>query len=387
MSQYPNADEKESENSAQAAIPISAATSQDSLSSNESPVESEEIEEVNNVSASLGISEVETNIHSGESEQLSLLHESTNAFLDHATATTEGANHLETLTASEEEVSLKYSTKVLRQGPWLHPYPTVVTLSLIALMISIVMGSFIVDRYYSKFFTPNYFSAPPDLENVIETVQKSTVVVTCGESLGSGWAIDLGPVVAEADFELKIKDKRFPYSVITNHHVIESCVDNPDAVRVSNGVTEFISSLFTYDEENDLAIVATRAQIPPLPFSQKPEPGWWSLALGSPFGLEKSVSTGNVMNTLPEGYIISSAPINPGNSGGPLINSLGEVMGTNTSYLRNSQSFNFASDIDLLCEKLVNCGGSSFERERPEQCSTWCGFKQWLVEIRDFVLG
>jgi len=102
---------------------------------------------------------------------------------------------------SEEEISDQYK-KVIRQGPWLHPYPTVVTLSIIGLIISLVLGSFVVDRYYTKFFTPNFFAAPPDLESTIKRVQLSTVVVTCGQSQGTGWAVDLGSVVADADFQL-----------------------------------------------------------------------------------------------------------------------------------------------------------------------------------------
>ena len=87
------------------------------------------------------------------------------------------------------------------------------------------------------------------------------------------------------------------------------------------------------------------------------------MALGSPFGLEKSVSTGNVMNITPGGYVISTAPVNPGNSGGPLVNSFGQVLGTNTAFLRGYQSINIASDVDLLCRKLVDCGGYLFERD------------------------
>lgn len=287
---------------------------------------------------------------------------------------------------SEEEISDQYK-KVIRQGPWLHPYPTVVTLSIIGLIISLVLGSFVVDRYYTKFFTPNFFSAPPDLESTIKRVQLSTVVVTCGQSQGTGWAVDLDSVVADADFQLKVKDNLYPYSVITNHHVIEACENNPDAVRVSNGTTDYISSLFTIDRKNDLAIVATQAQIPELEISPRPAPGWWAMAIGSPFGLEKSVSTGNVMNVTVGGYVISTAPVNPGNSGGPLVNSLGQVMGTNTAFLRGYQSVNIASDVDLLCRKLVDCGGDLFERDYVEKCDTWCQFKSWTSELLDFIFG
>ena len=287
---------------------------------------------------------------------------------------------------SEEEISDQYK-KTIRQGPWLHPYPTIVALSIIGLIVTLVLGSFIVDRYYTKFFTPNFYSAPPDLESTIKRVQQSTVVVTCGNSQGTGWAVDLGPVAADANFQLKVKDNLYPYSVITNHHVIENCVNNPDAVRVSNGTTQYISSLFTFDEENDLAIVATQARIPELQISPRPSPGWWAMALGSPFGLEKSVSTGNVMNLTPGGYVISTAPVNPGNSGGPLVNSLGQVMGTNTAFLRGFQSVNIASDVDLLCKNLVDCGGDLFERNYIEPCDTWCQFKSWSSELLDFIFG
>lgn len=287
---------------------------------------------------------------------------------------------------SEEQISKQYD-KTLRQGPWLHPYPTIVTLSIVGLIVTLVLGSFIVDRYYTKFFTPNFYSAPPDLESTIKQVQQSTVVVTCGNSQGTGWAVDLGPVAADANFQLKVKDNLYPYSVITNHHVIENCVNNPDAVRVSNGTTQYISSLFTFDEENDLAIVATQARIPELQISPRPSPGWWAMALGSPFGLEKSVSTGNVMNLTPGGYVISTAPVNPGNSGGPLVNSLGQVMGTNTAFLRGFQSVNIASDVDLLCKNLVDCGGDLFERNYIEPCDTWCQFKSWSSELLDFIFG
>ena len=287
---------------------------------------------------------------------------------------------------SEEQISEQYS-KTLRQGPWLHPYPTIVTLSIIGLIVSLFLGTFIVDRYYTKFFTPNFYSAPPDLESTILRVQESTVVVTCGESQGTGWAIDLGPVVTDADFELKVKDNLYPYSVITNHHVIKDCINNPDKVRVSNGTQSYISSLFTFDERNDLAIIATQARIPTLQISPRPSPGWWSMALGSPFGLEKSVSTGNVMNVTPDKYVLSSAPVNPGNSGGPLVNSLGQVMGTNTAFLKGLQSVNIASDVDLLCNSLVDCGGDIFERVYVEQCNTWCQIKNWSSELMDFVAG
>lgn len=93
------------------------------------------------------------------------------------------------------------------------------------------------------------------------------------------------------------------------------------------------------------------------------------------------------MNITPDKYVLSSAPVNPGNSGGPLVNSLGQVMGTNTAFVKGLQSVNIASDVDLLCNSLVDCGGDLFERVYVEQCNTWCQVKNWSSELMDFVVG
>jgi S1-C subfamily serine protease len=180
------------------------------------------------------------------------------------------------------------------------------------------------------------------------------MVIKCGDSQGSGWVISLGEVVATADAETKALDKKYPGSVVTNFHVIEDCLDNKKEIVTSNGINEYESILFSYDEENDLAIVSTKLVLEPLAISDEPSPGWWSMSLGSPFGLENSISIGNIMNLL-EGQVISTAPINPGNSGGPLVNSFGQVIGTNTWKLKGADGINVAKDVQLLCVELVSC--------------------------------
>jgi hypothetical protein len=243
---------------------------------------------------------------------------------------------------------------ILRQGPWLHPFPLIVSITIIALVLALTGSIITTEKYAAELQKTDYYHAPPNLAQLITRVQKSTLVVTCGESLGSGWVIALGPVSPSASDEVKAIDKNYPGDVITNYHVIKDCVENPKGVRTSNGNEEYEAILFSYDKENDLAIVSTKLLLPTLELSGKPKAGWWSMALGSPFGIEKSVSMGNVMNFVDD-KVISSAPINQGNSGGPLVNSFGEVLGTNTAYLQNAQSFNIAVSNDLLCRKLVSC--------------------------------
>lgn len=205
------------------------------------------------------------------------------------------------------------------------------------------------------------FAAPTDLGALLETVQASTVVITCKDSQGSGWVIDLaspGPDADPADIEL---DRGFPFEVITNNHVIEECHDTPRAVQATAEGTTYDAVLYSWDEPNDLALVAISQEVPPLTLSDEPQPGWWAAAVGTPYGLEGSVSIGNIMNT--DGLeVITTTPLNSGNSGGPLINARGEVIGTNTAVLvgdDDPQDWNIAMAHFALCEELVICDGPS----------------------------
>ena len=255
----------------------------------------------------------------------------------------------------QSEIIPEYKVgKVLRQGPWMHPFPLIVGVSIIGLLAALFASNLQINRLSEELDKTDFFHAPPNLSQLITHVQKSTMVVTCGNSQGSGWVISLGEVIDTADAETKQIDKMYPGSVITNYHVIEDCVGDRRAVTTSNGSRQYEAILFSTDKENDLAIVSTKLVLPALEISELPSPGWWSMALGSPFGLEKSISIGNVMNIL-ENQIVSTAPINPGNSGGPLVNSFGQVMGTNTFKVRGADGFNVAKSANLLCESLVVC--------------------------------
>jgi len=251
-------------------------------------------------------------------------------------------------------VKVENPTQIFRQGPWMHPYPLITGLSITALLVVAFFGNILINRLSEELSRTDYFHSPPNLAQLIVDVQKSTMLITCGNSQGSGWVIALGDVVDTADPETKALDQAYPGSVITNHHVIEDCINNRKAITTSNGGKSYESILFSFDKENDLAIISTKLILPALPISKEPEPGWWSMALGSPFGIEKSISIGNIMNVVDD-QVISTAPINPGNSGGPLVNSFGEIIGTNTWKLKDADGINVAMSVQLLCESLVNC--------------------------------
>lgn len=203
------------------------------------------------------------------------------------------------------------------------------------------------------------FEPPDDLEGLISKVQASTVIIECKGDQGSGWVIDLGSPDADADpVDLEL-DREFPTEVITNDHVIERCHNAKRKVTATAGGETYDAVLYSYDVKNDLALVAIKQSVPPLEVSTKPEPGWWAAAVGAPYGLEGSVSLGNVMN-LDGTDVITTTPLNSGNSGGPLINSRGEVIGTNTWTLigkDNPQNWNVAVAHTVLCQELAICPG------------------------------
>ncbi len=126
--------------------------------------------------------------------------------------------------------------------------------------------------------------------------------------------------------------------ILTNHHVIKDA--EKILVKLHQG-EEFSPRLLGTDDKTDLALLkissTSKLQAAPLGDSDKIEVGQWVLAIGSPFGLENSVSVGIISakdRDLKEGpfdeYLQTDASINPGNSGGPLADTQGSVIGINT---------------------------------------------------------
>jgi|SRR5579862_798572 len=131
--------------------------------------------------------------------------------------------------------------------------------------------------------------------------------------------------------------------IITNNHVVEKA----DRIRVNlMGDPETVTynaTVIGTDQETDLAVIKIDAK-KPLPAarlgnSDSMNVGDWVLAIGSPFGLNETVTAGIVSaigrNIVPgrqfESFIQTDAAINPGNSGGPLVNMAGEIIGINTA--------------------------------------------------------
>ncbi len=151
-------------------------------------------------------------------------------------------------------------------------------------------------------------------------------------SLGSGFIID------DAGY------------IVTNNHVVE----NADKISVKlKNKKEFSADVVGKDPKTDLALlkIQTDHKLPFLEIgdSDTLKVGEWVVAIGSPFGLEQTVTAGivsakgRVIGAGPyDNFIQTDASINPGNSGGPLLNLKGQVVGINTAIIASGQGIGFA---------------------------------------------
>jgi serine protease Do len=155
--------------------------------------------------------------------------------------------------------------------------------------------------------------------------------------------------------------------VMTNAHV----VDDADTIYVTlTDKREFKAKLIGVDDRTDVAVVKiSAANLPTITIgdSNKVRVGEWVVAIGSPFGLENTVTAGIVSakgrdtgDYLP--FIQTDVAVNPGNSGGPLINMQGEVIGINSQIYSRTGGFmgiSFAIPIDeamRVADQLKNSG-------------------------------
>jgi serine protease Do len=162
-------------------------------------------------------------------------------------------------------------------------------------------------------------------------------------SLGSGFIIDKNGLV------------------VTNNHVVEDA----DQIKVKlNNDREFDAKIVGRDPNTDIALLKIESgetlPVVKLGDSDALEVGQWVLAIGSPFGLEHTVTAGivsakgRVIGSGPyDDFIQTDASINPGNSGGPLLNLKGEVIGINTAIVASGHGIGFAIPINMAKDIIV----------------------------------
>lgn len=176
--------------------------------------------------------------------------------------------------------------------------------------------------------------------------------------------------------------------VLTNNHVVENA--EKITVKLSDD-REFSGKVVGRDPKTDIAVVQIsdgkgNFPVAPLGDSNNLQVGEWVVAMGSPFGLDNTLTAGVVsakgrqIGAGPyDNFIQTDASINPGNSGGPLVNLRGEVVGINTAIFSRTGGnlgIGFATPIDLVKEilpQLIKTGkvtrgwlGVSIQRVTPE---------------------
>jgi serine protease Do len=143
--------------------------------------------------------------------------------------------------------------------------------------------------------------------------------------------------------------------ILTNNHVVAGA--EKITIRLFDG-RELKGTVKGTDPKTDLAVIHVEAKDLPvaaLGDSDKIEVGEWAIAIGSPFGLEKTVTVGVISAKGRSGlgtgnyedFLQTDASINPGNSGGPLVNIDGEVTGINVMIIQPGQGIGFAIPINL----------------------------------------
>ena len=145
--------------------------------------------------------------------------------------------------------------------------------------------------------------------------------------------------------------------IVTNNHVVGDATEVE--VRLSDK-SRFTGKVIGKDPDTDVAVVKVDPDhdLPYVPMgdSSSVKVGQWVIAVGNPFGLDRTVTLGvvsalgreNVNLSRYEDFIQTDASINPGNSGGPLFNLDGEVVGINTAIINFAQGIGFAIPSNMV---------------------------------------
>jgi Do/DeqQ family serine protease len=176
--------------------------------------------------------------------------------------------------------------------------------------------------------------------------------------------------------------------VVSNYHVVGQATE----IRVVlNDRREFAAEVVLTDEDSDLAVLQLKGarDLPALSFanSDKVEVGDLVLAIGNPFGVGQTVSSGIVSGLARSGIAVGSgrgyflqtdAPINPGNSGGALVNMAGQLVGVNTAIITRSGGSNgigFAIPANLVSQVVSQARDGYTQFQRP-----WAGITAQSVD-------
>ena len=206
----------------------------------------------------------------------------------------------------------------------------------------------------------------PDEQNNIEIYRKYSagVVNITSTALAMNFRYQVFPVEAGTGSGLIVDSNG---TIVTNYHVIQPSLNGGGIEVTLADKTKYKATVVGTDESNDLAVVkilAPKDKLLPIPLGKSTGllVGQKVLAIGNPFGFERTLTTGIISATgrsiqaenrrIIENIIQTDAAINPGNSGGPLLNSSGEVIGINAQIVSPSSGgsvgIGFAIPVDTV---------------------------------------
>jgi hypothetical protein len=232
-------------------------------------------------------------------------------------------------------------------------------------------------------------SSSGDMSQLVKSGIDAVVLIVVNDAAGK-------PVLEGSGF-LVASDGR----IVTNHHVIASAFSA--IVKLNNGAFFPVEGIIADDPEHDLALIKVPGKNLPylgLEDSDSLSVGQRVLAIGSPLGLENSVSDGIVSgfrNADGKSWIQTTAPASHGNSGGPLLVMGGKVAGVLTWKVGEGENLNFAVPSKLIVPLLgtssvqpLGAASTAFMRsELKKDGDKWVGkvrsllpydYKTWAVE-------
>jgi S1-C subfamily serine protease len=176
-----------------------------------------------------------------------------------------------------------------------------------------------------------------------QRVLRSVFTVDTPEGLGTGWA------AWSADGDT--------YLITANHVVADAVAAGSRTVKVERKNRTWSGQVIRQDSTNDLATVRVRGLIAPGLWQNPqlglvPSPGDELVLVGSPYGLEGTVTTG-VVSRVTYDSVQTDAAANPGNSGGPALDQQGDVVGVLLS--GGGENLNFTVPIQRACVTLRHC--------------------------------
>ncbi|MPZ99750.1 MAG: hypothetical protein GEU80_10520 [Dehalococcoidia bacterium] len=187
------------------------------------------------------------------------------------------------------------------------------------------------------------------LESDVEIADIARMVRPSVFTVETAWAIGTGFVMSTRTGEAV---------VITNYHVVADLWRTGGREvtlhREEHALTGRIANVSV---EHDLAVIVPSDALTPLDLERAPpEVGALVVAVGSPYGLEGTVSSG-IVSAIREDRIQFSAPISPGNSGGPVVDESGAVVGVVVEKVAGVgyEGLSFAIPIDTVCLTVTSC--------------------------------